>query len=175
MLPIILAVIAAAILALLVAAATKPATFRIQRSVSIQAPQAKVFALINDFRRWEAWSPWEKIDPSLDRIHSGAPSGRGAVYHWKGNSKVGEGQMEITESAPPTRVVIKLDFIKPFEGHNVAEFTLERQGEGTLVRWAMHGPNAFISKLFQVFVSMEKMIGKDFDQGLANMKAAAES
>ncbi len=155
-------------------AATKPDTFRVERAASIKAPPDKVFALINDFHRWPDWSPWEKLDPSMQRTHSGAPEGNGAAYAWQGNSKVGAGRMEIIESSPSSKVAIKLDFIEPFEGHNIANFTLQPQGDSTNVTWVMSGPTPFVSKLMQVFVSMDSMIGKDFEAGLANMKAAAE-
>jgi hypothetical protein len=133
-----------------------------------------VHGLIDDFKRWSDWSPWEKIDPALKRTHSGATSGRGAVYEWAGNKDVGSGRMEITDSSPASKVVIKLDFLQPFEAHNITEFTLAPQGGGTQVTWKMHGPAPFVTKLMQVFVSMDKMVGKDFETGLANMKAAAE-
>lgn len=162
------------IAAVLLFATTRPDTFSVQRSATIKAPPEKVFALINDFHSWPAWSPWEKLDPAMQRTHSGAPAGKGAAYAWVGNSKVGEGRMEILESAPSSKVSIKLDFIKPFEGHNIADFTLTPQGDTTQVHWAMHGPAPYITKLMGIFVSMDSMIGKDFEAGLANMKAAAE-
>ena len=174
MLKIIVIVIVVLVAALLGLAATKPDTFRVQRATSIKAPPAKVFALINDFHKWGEWSPWEKLDPDLKRTFSGADAGKGAVYAWEGNNKVGAGRMEITEPTPPSKVLIKLDFIKPFEGHNIAEFTLEPQGDATQLTWAMYGPTPFVSKVMQVFVSMDSLIGKDFETGLANLKAAAE-
>ena len=155
-------------------AAAKPDTFRVQRSTSIKAPPEKIFPLLNDFHRWDVWSPWEKMDPAMKRTHSGAEKGKGAVYEWEGNDKVGKGRMEMTESTPPSKVVIKLDFLKPFEAHNTAEFTLQPQGDSTNVTWVMDGPAPFISKVMQVFVSMDSMVGKDFETGLANLKAAAE-
>jgi uncharacterized protein YndB with AHSA1/START domain len=172
-------VIAAIVVVLLIAvllciAATKPNTFRVERATSIQAPPEKIFPLINDFHGWSSWSPWEKVDPAMKRTHSGAAKGQGAVYEWDGNNKVGKGRMEITEVSPPNKVTIKLDFLKPFEGHNVAEFTLAPRGSSTDVTWAMHGPSRFLAKVIQVFVSMDRMMGKQFETGLANMKAAAE-
>lgn len=167
----VLVVIVAAILAY---AATKPDNFRVQRAASIKAPPDKIFALINDFHKWGGWSPWEKLDPEMKRTHSGAAEGKGAVYAWEGSGKVGAGRMEIMESSPPSRIAIKLDFIKPVEGHNTAEYTLEAKGDSTDVTWAMYGPVPFISKVMQVFVSMDSMIGKDFETGLANMKSMAE-
>ncbi|HPU52618.1 MAG TPA: SRPBCC family protein [Burkholderiaceae bacterium] len=159
---------------LLAYAATRPDTFRVERAVVIQAPPAKVFALIDDFHRWSGWSPWEKRDPAMKRTHSGAASGKGAVYAWQGNSDVGAGRMEILETSAPSRVLIRLDFLEPFAATNTAEYTIVPEGDASRVTWAMHGPAPFVSKLMQVFVSMDKMIGKDFEQGLASLKALAE-
>ena len=119
-------------------------------------------------------SPWEKRDPNMKRTYSGAERGPGAVYQWDGNSEVGAGRMELTESTPSSHVAVKLDFIKPFEGHDVAEFTLVPAGDSTNVTWRMHGPNRYLGKVMMVFINMDKMLGKDFDQGLAGLKAAAE-
>ena len=168
---IVLVVVIAGVLAF---AATRPDAFRVERSVSIKAGPDKIFPYLDDFNRWAAWSPWEKLDPSMKRSFSGAASGKGAAYAWEGNSKVGAGRMEITDATAPTRLLIKLDFIRPFEGHNTAEYTLEPAGDTTKVTWAMFGPAPYISKLIGVFVSMDSMIGKDFEAGLANLKAAAE-
>jgi uncharacterized protein YndB with AHSA1/START domain len=170
----ILIVIVVLIAAILVYAATMPDDFRVQRTTSIKASPEKIFALINDLHRWDSWSPWEKMDPAMQRTFSGATAGKGAVYAWQGNSKVGEGRMEIADASPPSRVMIKLDFIKPIEGHNTAEFTLDPKGDSTNVTWSMYGPNAYIAKVIGVFASMDRMIGKDFETGLANMKAVAE-
>jgi hypothetical protein len=155
-------------------ATTKPNTFSVQRAASIQAPPGKIFPLINDFHSWVDWSPWEKLDPTMKKTYTGASSGEGAVYEWDGSMKVGKGRMEITASTPPSKVMIKLDFLKPMEGHNVAEFTLEPQGDSTNVTWAMHGPVAYMAKVMGVFMSMDTMIGKQFETGLANLKAIAE-
>jgi len=155
-------------------AMTKPDSFNVQRTTKIKAPPDKIFPLINDFNNWGSWSPWEKVDPAMKSTHSGAASGKGAVYEWDGNSKVGKGRMEITDASAPSKVTIKLDFLKPMEGHDVAEFTLEPEGDSTNVTWAMRGPAPFISKVMQVFISMDSMLGKEFDTGLANMKSAAE-
>src|ERR1017187_8265225 len=160
--------------ALLGFAATKPGAFRVQRDMSIQAPPEKIFDLINDFHRSASWSPYEKLDPAMKKTFAGAPSGKGAVYEWAGNGKAGQGRMEITDSSPLSKVTIKLDFLKPFEGHNVAEFTLEMRNGSSHVTWAMHGPSPFFSKVIQVFVSMDTMIGKQFEKGLANLKTIAE-
>lgn len=174
MLKTILIIILIAIVGVLGFALTKPDTFSVQRSASIKAPPEKIFAIVNDFKRWTEWSPWEKLDPAMKRTLSGAASGKGAAYAWQGNSQAGEGRMEILESVPPTKVLIQLDFIKPFEGHNITEFTMTPQGDTTTVNWTMTGPTPFISKLMQVFVNMDTMIGKDFEAGLANLKALAE-
>jgi uncharacterized protein YndB with AHSA1/START domain len=170
----ILIVVVVLIAAILVYAATMPDDFRVQRTTSIKASPEKIFALINDLRRWDSWSPWEKMDPAMQRTFSGATAGKGAVYAWQGNSKVGEGRMEIADASPPSRVTIKLDFIKPIEGHNTAAFTLDPKGDSTNVTWSMYGPSAYIAKVIGVFASMDKMIGKEFETGLANMKAVAE-
>lgn len=160
--------------ALLLFAQTKPDTFRYQRSIVIKAPAAKIFTLINDYLSWPSWSPWEKKDPAMKRTLSGPSSGVGAVYAWEGNNQVGQGRMETTESTAPTKIVIKLDFFKPFEAHNTAEFTLEAQGDFTQVTWAMFGANNFVGKLMGVFIDCDKMVGSDFEVGLANLKAIAE-
>jgi carbon monoxide dehydrogenase subunit G len=174
MLKTILIAVVVVIAGVLVFASTRPDSFSVQRATTVHAPPDKVFALINDFHRWGEWSPWEKLDPEMKRTFGGPAAGVGSTYAWTGNSKVGEGRMEILKTAPASKVDIKLDFIKPFEGHNIAEFTLTPQGENTQVLWVMHGPAPFVSKLMGVFVSMDTMIGKDFEAGLANMKAAAE-
>ena len=174
MLKTILIVIVVLIAAVLAFATTKPDTFSVQRSTSIKAPPEKIFAVVNDFHRWTEWSPWEKLDPAMKRTRSGAASGKGAVYAWEGNSKAGAGRMEIVESTPASKVGIQLDFIKPFEGHNIAEFKLVPQGDATNVVWTMTGPTPFVSKLMQVFVNMDTLIGKDFEEGLANLKALSE-
>ena len=174
MLKIILIVIAVLIAGVLGFAATKPDTFSVQRSTSIKAAPEKIFAVINDFHRWPDWSPWEKLDPAMKRTQSGAASGKGAIYEWDGNSKAGAGRMEIIESTPASKLGIQLDFIKPFEGHNIAEFSLTPEADATRVSWVMHGPTPFVSKVMQVFVSMDTLIGKDFEEGLANLKALTE-
>jgi len=162
------------IAALLVFAATRPDTFRVQRAASIKAPPEKVFALLNDFQRWEAWSPWEKKDPAMRRTFSVVTSGKGAQYAWEGNKEVGQGRMEIAESVPPSKVAIKLDFVKPFEAHNAVEFTLEPKGEATNVTWAMQGDTPLSREDRPRVPDMDKMVGKDFEAGLANLKTLAE-
>jgi carbon monoxide dehydrogenase subunit G len=170
-------VVVVLLVAILIFAASKPDTFRVQRAISIKAPPAQIFPFINDFDKWSAWSPYEKKDPAMKRNRSGAASGKGAVYAWEGNGEVGVGRMEITDSSPPSKVALNLDFVKPFAGHNSVEFTMEPQGDATNVTWSMQcvGPAPFISKLMQVFFNMDKMVGKDFETGLANLKTVAET
>ena len=174
MIKTILIVIAVLVAGVLGFATTKPDTFSVQRAATIKAPPEKIFAVLNDFKRWPEWSPWEKLDPGMKRTLSGAPSGKGAAYAWDGNSEVGAGRMEIVEAAPAAKVSMKLDFIRPFEGPNIADFTLAPKGDATEVTWAMTGPAPFVSKLMQVFVNMDTMIGKDFEAGLANLKTLTE-
>ena len=174
MIKTIATVLALLIAAILIYAATKPDSFRIERSTTIKAPSEKVFALINDYKQWEAWSPWEKIDPALKRTYSGAASGVGAIYEWSGNKDIGQGRMEIVESTPSTKVSLKLDFITPFEAHNMVDFTLTQQGDTTTITQAMYGPSPYMSKLMTIFFSMEKMVGGKYEEGLANIKAIAE-
>jgi carbon monoxide dehydrogenase subunit G len=171
----IMAIVAVVLLvALLIFAATKPDTFRVQRSVSIKAPPEKIFPLINDFHGWGAWSPYEKKDPAMKRTLGAIASGKGAVYEWEGNNEVGKGRMEIAESSPPSKVAIRLDFVKPFEAHNTVEFALELKGDATNVTWAMQGHTPYFAKIIHVFFDMDSMVGKDFETGLANLKAVAE-
>jgi len=171
---IIALILAVAIVAVLVLATTKPNSFSVRREITVKAPAEKIFPLINDFRQWVAWSPYEHRDPALKRTYGGAESGRGAIYGWEGNSNVGSGRMEILESAAPSKIVIKLDFFKPFEGHSTAEFTMLPQGDATHVTWLMHGPAPFMNKLMQVFMNLDNMIGRDFEAGLANLKQITE-
>ena len=168
-------VIGVLLVALLAFAATRPNTFQVKRSQTVQAPPDRIFALIADYRKWADWSPYEKLDPTMKKTFSGAPSGKGAVYNWAGNSKAGEGRMEIIDAVSPRLIKIKLDFLKPFVGHNTAEFTLDAKGGSTDVTWAMYGPQAFPFKVMSIFFSMDKMLGKDFATGLTNLKAIAES
>jgi uncharacterized protein YndB with AHSA1/START domain len=172
---IIAIVVAIAIAIVLILAAAKPDKFSVQRGVIMKTPPERVFSLINDFHQWGAWSPWENKDPAMKRSFSGAESGRGAVYAWEGNKNVGSGRMEILDASTPSKIVIKLDFFKPFEGHNTAEFTMLPQGDATSVNWVMHGPAPFMSKVMQVFMNIDKMIGKDFEAGLANLKRLTET
>lgn len=169
----ILAVVLALVVIVLIIAALKPNTFRVERSTIIKAPAEKVFPFVNDFRQWRAWSPWENVDPDLNRSYGGAETGKGATYAWEGR-KAGTGRMEITEATPASRVLIRLDFLKPFEAHNTADFRFTPQAEGTRIDWAMYGPSPFVAKLMGTVMSMDKMVGRDFEKGLAALKAAAE-
>jgi len=173
MLKIILIVIIVLIIGVLLFATTKPDSFSVKRSISVKAPPEKIAGLINDFNRWSAWSPWEKLDPTMKRTLTGPASGPGSIYEWEGNSKVGQGRMEILETSS-SQIKIKLDFIKPFEGHNITVFSLQPQGDTTTVIWDMSGPNRFMGKIMQVFMNMDNLIGKDFEKGLATLKAQAE-
>ncbi|MGH8668727.1 MAG: SRPBCC family protein [Burkholderiales bacterium] len=160
--------------AVLAFAAMQPDRFTVQRSASIKAPPDRIYPLIADFGRWNAWSPYERKDPAMKRTFSGPASGKGAVYAWEGNGEVGQGRMEIAEAAVPSKVTLKLDFVKPFEAHNIVDFLLEPKGDATQVTWAMQGPMPFISKIICLFVDMDRMVGQDFEAGLANLKAVAE-
>ena len=154
-------------------AATRPDTLRVERSTTINAPADKIAPLISDLHRWKEWSAYETKDPGMTRTYSGANAGVGAVYTWEGDSNVGSGRMEIV-AASAARVRIKLDFTAPLEGHNVAEFALEPSGNSTNVRWVMEGPSPYIGKVLGLFIDMDKMVGQDFETGLANLKAIAE-
>jgi uncharacterized protein YndB with AHSA1/START domain len=171
---IVAAVLIIAVVAVLAYAATKPDTFRVQRTASVKAPPEKLFALINDLHGWRTWSPYEKKDPAMKRSFAGPASGKGAIYEWDGDSNVGKGRMEITNAVAPSKVVIKLDFFRPFEAHNTAEFTLQPKGDATDVTWAIYGPNLFVGKVMSIFIDMDKMIGKDFEDGLATLKTVSE-
>lgn len=171
----ILAVLLVVVIGILGMAAMKPDTFAVTRSITIKAPPDKILGMVGDFRQWQAWSPWEGLDPQMQRTFSGPASGKGAVYQWSGNKEVGQGRMEVSEVIPASKVVIKLDFITPFQSSNMTEFSTVPQGDATNVTWTMTGPMPFISKVMSVFISMDSMIGKDFEKGLAKLKAAAEA
>lgn len=156
-------------------AQSRPSQFTVQRTVRIAAPPERIYPDIVDFRRWTGWSPWERMDPAMRKTYSGAASGRGAVYEWEGNSKVGQGRMEITDASAPTSVTVKLDFLKPFETHNTAKFTLVPAGGSTDVTWSMFGSSPLMIKLMGVFFNMDKLVGKDFERGLASLKTLAEA
>jgi hypothetical protein len=171
----ILIVLAALLIVFLVIVATRPADFRISRSAVIPAAPAAVFAQVNDFHNWEAWSPWAKMDPDAKSEFAGPTSGVGSKFHWAGNSKVGEGNMTIAESRPNDVIRIDLEFLKPFVANNLAEFTFKPAGDGTNVTWTMSGKNNFMAKAFNLFVNCDKMVGGEFEKGLANMRSVVES
>ncbi|CAN5646781.1 K(+)-transporting ATPase subunit F [soil metagenome] len=155
---------------------SRPDTFVVQRSVTIKSPPAPIYPLIADFHKWTKWSPYERMDPKMERKYEGSQSGTGAKYVWEGNEKAGSGTMQITEATPPSKVAIKLDFSKPFEGHNLVEFKLEPHGDDeTTVTWSMSGPSPTMMKVVGLFMNMDEMIGKDFDEGLDNLKSVAEN
>jgi uncharacterized protein YndB with AHSA1/START domain len=170
----IVAVIVVVLVIVLTMAASKPDTFRVERTATVKAGPENVFSFVNDFHNWAGWSPFEKLDPNMQKTFSGAASGKGAVYEWKGNNKAGAGRMEILESTAPSKIVIKLDFLKPFEGHNTSEFTMSPRGNTTEVSWAVYGPSPFMMKIMHVFMNMDQMMGKDFEAGLASLKTLAE-
>jgi uncharacterized protein YndB with AHSA1/START domain len=167
-------IVALLILGVVIFAATKPDTFKIERKASIKAPPEKVFAILNDFKQWGAWSPWEKKDPAMKRDFGATTAGKGATYAWEGNKDVGTGNMEIADAVPPSKLTLKLNFEKPFKANNIVNFTLTPANGGTDVTWRMEGQNNFVSKIMQVFMNMDKMVGPDFEAGLANLTAAAE-
>jgi hypothetical protein len=172
-LAIIGVVVVVAIGGILLYAATKPDSFRVQRTVLISAPPDKIFPLINDIKAWTVWSPYEKKDPAMKRAYGAVTAGKGATYAWEGDKNVGQGSMEIVESSP-RKIVLKLDFLKPFEAHNMGEFVLEPKGDSTSVTWAIYGPSPYMSKVVGTFMNIDDMIGRDFEKGLADLKAAAE-
>jgi hypothetical protein len=174
MLPILLAIAFIAIIFFVVIAG-RPDEFIVTRSTQVSAPPEKAFPHVNDFHKWEAWSPWAKMDPACKYSYSGAAAGVGAGFAWDGNKKVGAGGMTIIESAPNDLIRIKLEFLKPFKATNMAEFTFKFAGNQTAVTWSMSGKNNFFFKAFGVFMDCDKMIGKDFEKGLAAMKSVAEA
>ena len=165
--------IGAAIVTLLIVAAAKPDAFRIERSMTMEAPPARIAGHIADFHKWRDWSPWEKLDPNLQRTYSGAESGEGAVYAWSGNGKAGTGQLRITRSEAQ-RVTIDLDFEKPFKASNVADFVLQPVGGSTQVTWSMTGKQGFMHKLMGTVMNMDAMVGRDFEAGLHALKTLSE-
>ncbi len=167
---IVFAIVAVSLVAYVV---TRPDHFRVARSIHIAAPPQAVHALIADFTQWPRWSPYEHRDPAMKRTLGATTKGKGAVYSWDGNNQVGAGRMEILDDAP-TKIVIQLDFLRPFEGHNIAEFAIVPSGGQVEVTWAMSGPAKLVTKLMGLVLDMDKMIGKDFEAGLANLKTEAE-
>ena len=170
----IIGIIVLAVAGILVYAAMQPDEFRITRSATVKAPAERVYPHIAGLRAWGAWSPWERKDPGMKRTFSGPESGVGAAYAWEGNKDVGSGRMEITEAAAPGKVVIRLEFLKPFAATHMAEFTLEPQGDSTTINWAMYGKHPFLGKVMCVFMNMDKMVGKDFEAGLASLQGVVE-
>ena len=175
MLKKILLGIAVVVVLFVIIVALQPAEFHVARSATFAAPAEVVFAQVNDFHKWEAWSPWEKIDPNIKKEFSGAAAGTGAVYSWAGNNDVGEGRMTITDSRPGDLIKIKLEFVKPFTATNATDFIFTPQGNQTNVKWTMSGENNFVAKAFSMFMNMDKMIGSDFEKGLAQMKTVSEA
>jgi polyketide cyclase/dehydrase/lipid transport protein len=171
----ILIVLAVIVVGLAAVIALQPARYRVSRSITIAAPAPVVFAQVNDFHNWSAWSPWEKVDPAMKRTYSGPPAGAGATYAWVGNREVGEGRMAIAESHPSDRIRVDLEFVKPFAGTSVAEFMFRPESDRTVVTWSMTGDKNFIAKAIHLVMNMDRMIGDQFDKGLAAMKTVAEA
>lgn len=174
MLKIIAILVVVAVAGVLLYAATRPDTFRVARTVSIKAPPDRIFPLIDDLHRFNAWNPYEKKDPDIKGRYSGADSGKGAQYVFEGNNDVGKGSLEITDSEPPGRVAMRLRMTAPMEADNQIEFTLEPEGDVTHVTWAMQGRSPYLAKLIGLVVNMDRMIGRDFEAGLANLKGLVE-
>ena len=171
----ILIAVAVIVVVFIVVVAMQPSVFRVARSATMSAPAPAVFAQVNDFHKWEAWNPWGKIDPAMKQTYEGAPAGPGAIYTWVGNKNVGEGRMTLTESRPSDLIRIKLEFFKPFAGTHIAEFTFKPAGNQTAVTWSMTGKNNFMAKAIHLFMNMDKMIGGQFEMGLAQMKSIVEA
>jgi hypothetical protein len=155
--------------------ASRPADFRVTRSATMSAPPAVVFAQVNELRKWEAWNPWGKLDPACKMTYEGPPAGTGAGYTWAGNNKVGEGHMTITESRPNELIRLNLEFLRPFKANNTAEFTFKTEGNQTAVAWSMSGKKNFMFKAVSLFMDSDTMVGRDFERGLADLKAVAEA
>lgn len=175
MLKTILIALVVIVIVFVVVVAMQPSEFRVARSTTVSAPPGTVFAQVNDFHKWEAWNPWGKIDPAMKQTYEGAPAGVGAVYTWAGNNEVGEGRMTITESRPSDLIRVRLEFFKPLRATNTAEFTFKPEGNQTAVTWSMFGQNNFMAKAIHLFMNMDKMIGGQFEKGLASMKSIVES
>jgi hypothetical protein len=171
---VIIAVVVVIVAGVLGYAATRPDSFTVQRSITVNAPAEKIYPLVADFRKWPLWSPYENKDPAMSRSYGGAPSGVGANYGWEGDRNVGAGRMEIIDAAAPTKIAIKLDFNRPFEAHNIAEFGFAPQGNATTVTWSMRGPLPFVGKVMQLCFNMDRMVGGDFETGLAKLKSVSE-
>lgn len=175
MLKKILIALVVIVVVFVVVVALQPAEFRIERSTAISAPAPAVFAQVNDFHKWEAWNPWGKIDPAMKQNYDGAPAGTGAIYTWAGNNEVGEGRMTVVESRPNELIRIKLEFFKPFAATNTAEFSFKPEASQTAVTWSMTGEKNFMAKAVHLFMNMDKMVGSQFEKGLASMKSIVEA
>ncbi|HZQ46856.1 MAG TPA: SRPBCC family protein [Verrucomicrobiae bacterium] len=163
------------LLVMVVVVALRPSDFRVSRSITISAPPEVVFPQVNDFHRWEAWSPWAKLDPNAKNSFSGPDAGVGAAFAWSGNNQVGAGRMNITESRPGELILINLEFERPMKGTNLTEFTFRPDGNQTIVTWTMTGKNNFMAKAFSLFVNCDKMVGGQFEKGLSQMKSLSEA
>jgi hypothetical protein len=168
-------VVAGLIVLLVIVVALQPAAFRIERSTQIKAPPAVVYAFVDDFHAWESWSPWAKLDPNMKTTYSGPPKGQGAEYAWSGNDQVGSGRMQIVRASEPSELDVQLQFMAPMEATNMAEFKFTPAPDGTQVNWVMTGENGFMGKAFALVVNMDKMVGADFEKGLAALKQQAEA
>ena len=175
MLTTILIILAVTVIVFVVVVIMQPSEFRVARSATMSAPASAVFAQVNDFHKWDAWNPWGKIDPTMKQNYQGAPACAGAIYSWAGNNQVGEGRMTMTESRPSDLIRIKMEFYKPFAATSTAEFTFRPAGNQTAVTWSMTGNNNFMAKAIHLFMNMDKMIGGQFEKGLASMKSIVES
>jgi len=174
MLTKILIALAVIVIGFVVIVAMRPSEYRVARTVTISAPAPVAFAQVNDFHKWDAWNPWAKMDPAMKQTYEGAPAGVGAIDTWTGNKQVGEGRMTLTESRPPELIRINLEFLKPFAATSTAEFTFRPDGQRTAVTWSMVGSLNFVAKVVHLFVGMDRMIGANFEKGLADMKSVAE-
>ena len=175
MLKVILIGLGVIVVAIIAVVALQPAEFRVARSATMSAPSPVIFAQVNELKKWEAWNPWQKIDPAMKLTFAGPPAGPGASYSWVGNNEVGEGRLTITESQPTDMVRIKLEFMKPFAATNTATFTFKPEGNQTAVTWSMEGKNNFFAKAINLCFNMDKMVGGQFEKGLADMKAVVEA
>ncbi len=175
MLDIILILIAGAVIIFLIFAAMQPSDFRVTRTGTISAPASAIFAQVNDLQKWDAWSPWAKLDPEAKNSFEGPTSGTGAIMRWSGNNKVGQGSMTIIESRPDEFIRFKLEFLKPFAATNTAEFTFNSENDQTTVTWSMYGKNNFMSKAIGLVMSCDKMVGGQFEKGLASLKSVVET
>jgi uncharacterized protein YndB with AHSA1/START domain len=175
MLKTILITLVVIVVVFIVVASMQPSEFSVTRTATISAPPPAVFAQVNDLHKWEEWSPWAKRDPAAKKTYEGPSAGTGAIYRWAGNKEVGEGSLTITESRPNDLIRMKLEFLKPFQATNTVEFTFKPQGDQTLVTWTMMGKNNFIAKVLHLFMDMDKMVGGDFEKGLAQIKSLVEA